>query len=200
MLFDPKLVELLVVEGAECWGQPAERPEQPALRGDDVLDEPEPHLPDEGEASLGLAQNLDEWIASLEKIAVQIAAAVGRIGKIAAPVRAFESAAKEIARDPEVSGPRHDVCAENQIGRSLEAAYSALLDQFITELSEAKAGSVVAELQAGHHSELYISNARPVAVAPLEPKIDGPADREGKQVHIREEGGRQQLCQNIHRR
>ena len=88
---DPKLVELLIVEGAEFRRQAAERPDQPELRGDDVNDKTEPHLLREREAMLGFALHLDERIARREKVRVQVVAAVGRKSEVADLVRRLEA-------------------------------------------------------------------------------------------------------------
>ena len=69
---DPKLVKLLIVEGAECRRQAAERPDQPELRGDDVNDKTEPRLLRERETMLGFALHLGERIARREKVRVQM--------------------------------------------------------------------------------------------------------------------------------
>ena len=57
-----------IVEGAEFRRQPAQRPDQPELRGDDVNDRPEPRLLRECEAMLGFALHLGERIARREKV------------------------------------------------------------------------------------------------------------------------------------
>ena len=63
-LLEPALVELLIVEGAECRRQAAQRPDQPELRGDEVDDETEPRLPRELEPMLGFALHVAERIAA----------------------------------------------------------------------------------------------------------------------------------------
>ncbi len=98
--FGPKLIKLLIVEATKFRGQPAECPDQPELCGDDVHDEPELHLPRESEALLGFALNLGEGIDFLEKIAVQIAPAVCRIGEIAAPVGGLSKARRRSSPQP----------------------------------------------------------------------------------------------------
>ena len=72
MALEPKLIKLLIVEGAEFRRQAAQRPDQPELGGDDVNDETEPRLLREGEPILGFALHLGERIARREKVRVQV--------------------------------------------------------------------------------------------------------------------------------
>ena len=146
---DPQLVELLIVKGAECRRQPAQRPDQPKLRGDDVNDKTEPHLLRKREAILGFALHLDERIARREKVRVQLIAAVGRVGEIADLVCDLEGTAHQIAASPDMSRPRQD-CDRRSPCRSWPgSASAALFDQVIAEPAEAKSGLVVAEVRAG---------------------------------------------------
>ena len=74
MALDPKLIKLLIVKGAKCRRQAAQRPDQPELGGDDVNDKPEPRLLREREAMLGFALHLGKRIARREKVRVQLVA------------------------------------------------------------------------------------------------------------------------------
>ena len=87
-----KLVELLIVEAAKFRRQPAQRPDQPELRDDDVADETKPRLLRERETMLGFTLHLDERIARREKVRVQIGATVSRKGQVADPVCGLECA------------------------------------------------------------------------------------------------------------
>ena len=80
--------------------------------------------------------------------------AVGRISEVADLVCRLERAAQQIAAGPDMSRPgQHDI-AEVHIGPGLEARQSALFDQVIAELAEAKSGLVVAEARAGDHAKM----------------------------------------------
>ena len=68
MALEPKLIKLLIVEGAEFRRQATEGPDKPELRGDDVNDETEPHLLRKLEAILGFTLHLNERISRREKV------------------------------------------------------------------------------------------------------------------------------------
>src|SRR5229473_8615644 len=118
---DLTLVKLLIVKGAELPRQPAERPDEPELRGDQVDDQAKPHLPRKREAIVEFALCLDERIARRQHIRVQLLVAVGRVGQIADPVCSLERTPQEIAATLDVSRPRDDEAAEDQAGSGLEA-------------------------------------------------------------------------------
>src|SRR5208282_1306415 len=68
MALESKLIKLPIVKGAEVRVQPAKRPNQRELRGDDVNDETEPRLLGKCETILHFALHLVEWIARREKV------------------------------------------------------------------------------------------------------------------------------------
>jgi len=159
-VLDANLVELLVVEGAECRRQAAQRPNEAELSGDGVNDEPEPHLLRERQALLGFAFGLGKRIARREKVRVQLVAAVGGVGEVAHLVCRLERAAHQVAAGPDMPGPGHDAVAEFHVGPGLETPQSASVDQVVTELAEAiYGGPVVAEARAGDHGQPYIGAA-----------------------------------------
>src|SRR5258708_39268177 len=114
MLLEAALVELRIVEGPEVRCQPTERPDQPVLRGNDVADQTEPHLPHEFERVLDLVLDVSERISGGEKIGIQIVAAIGRISKVPGALRRVESAPQENAAARQVLRPVRDVAAEDQ--------------------------------------------------------------------------------------
>jgi hypothetical protein len=63
MMFEPALVEPLIIEGAEFWRQAAQSPDQTELRGDNVDNETKPRLPREVEPILGFALRIVERIS-----------------------------------------------------------------------------------------------------------------------------------------
>ena len=150
---DLTLVELVIVKGSERPRQPAERPDEPELRGNQIDDQAEPHLPREGESALELALRVDERIAGGEDVRVELIAAVGRVGQIADPVGGLERATQEIPAALHVLRPWDDEASEDQTGPGPEARQPALFDQVIAEPPEAVGGRVVAEARARHHGE-----------------------------------------------
>src|ERR1700688_4367338 len=102
MALDPMLIKLLIVEGAECRRQAAQRPDQPELGGDAVNDKPEPRLLREREAVLSFAVRLGKRIACREKVRVQLVAAVGSVSEVAHVVCRLKGAAHQIAASPDM--------------------------------------------------------------------------------------------------
>jgi hypothetical protein len=185
MLLELKLIEFLMVKAAEFRRQAAEGLDKPELRGDEVNDETKPSLLRKLEAFLGFTLHLRERISRGEEVRVQVSAAVRRISEVADLVRGLERPAYQVTAGPDMFRPWHDETSENHIGPCLEAFQTAFFSQFITELTEAKSGLVVAEVRAGYHAKHYIGDARTVAVAALEAKINRPADRQGEKVRVR---------------
>src|SRR5260370_41780001 len=91
--FEPELIELLVVEGAEFRRQATKCPDQPELRGDDIDDETEPGLLRKVEPIHGFILHLNKRVSRREKVSVQALAAIGRKCEVAGPVRGLESSA-----------------------------------------------------------------------------------------------------------
>src|SRR6267154_4466235 len=152
MALEPRLIELLIVEGAECRRQAAQRPDQPELGDDAVNDKPEPRLLREREAMLGFAFHLGKRIARREKVRVQLVAAAGGVSEVADLVCRLEGAAHHIAASPDMSRPGHNAVSKLHIGPGLETRQSASFDQVITELTEAiYGGPIVAEARTGDH-------------------------------------------------
>src|SRR5882724_6949721 len=158
MALELKLIEPLIVEGAECRRQATERPDQPELRGDDVNDETEPGLLRKLEAILGFTLHLDERISRRQKVRVQVVAAVRRKTEVANLVRSLERPMYQVSTNPDMFGPWHDVTSKSQIGPGLESLQPAFFDQFIPEATELKSGLVVAEVWASHHAKVYIGD------------------------------------------
>src|SRR5260370_19041079 len=82
MVLEAALVELRIIEGLEVRCQSTEHPDQSVLRGNDVADETEPHLPHELERALDLVLDVSKWIPGGEKIGVHVVAAIDRISKV----------------------------------------------------------------------------------------------------------------------
>src|SRR3984893_2495599 len=201
MALEPRLIKLLIVEGAECRRQAAQRSDQPELGDDAVNDKPEPRLLREREAMLGFAFRLGKRIARREKVRVQLVAAVGGVSEVADLVCRLERAAHQIAASPDMSRPGQNAISKVHIGPGLETRQSASFDQVIAELTETiYYGLIVAEARAGDHGQPYIGDARSVAVAALEAEIDRSAGDQGKQVRIRIECRWPDLGQNVQRR
>src|SRR5216683_2041842 len=197
MTLEPKLIEPLIVEGAEFRRQATEGPDKPELRGDDVNDETEPSLLRKLEPILGFTLRFNEWISHGEKVRVQVDWTISRKREITNFVRCIDGATHQIAAGPNMFRPWHDDISERHICTGLEALQSAFFDQFIAELTELKSGLIVAEARSGDDAEPYIGEARPVAVAILEAQIDHPANDERNQVLIGKQCRRHHLGQNI---
>src|ERR1700694_4866977 len=159
MALEPRLIELLVVEAAECRRQAAQRPDQPELGGDAVNDKPEPRLLREREAMLGFAFHLGKRIARREKVRVQFVAAVCGVSEVADLVCRLERAAQQIAASPDMFRPGQNDIAKVHIDPGLETRQSASFDQIIAELTEAVCRLVVAEAGARDYAKERIGGA-----------------------------------------
>ena len=197
MALKPKLIKLPVVKGAEFRRQPAEGPDKPELRSNEVNHEAEPSLLRKLEAILGFTLHLGERISRRQKVRVQVDAAVRRKSEVADLVRGLERSMYEVAASPDMFRPWHNVTSEDHIGPGLEALQAAFFDQFIAEPTESKSGLVVAEVRSSYLTKPYIGDARTVAVATFEAEIDRPADDQGKKVRVRKQCRRQDLGQNV---
>ena len=121
MVFGEKLVELPVVKATEFQRQTAQRPNQRELRGDDVNDEAEPHLPGEREAMFGFALHRRQRLAGEEQIRVQIIAREGCRRDVSDPVRHLERAMQQITASPYVLHPADGENRKGKRGPRLEA-------------------------------------------------------------------------------
>src|ERR1700737_1080307 len=174
MTLEPKLIEPLIVEGAEFWRQATEGPDKPELRGDDVNDETEPSLLRKLEPILGFTLRLNEWVSHGEKVRAQGDCTISRKREVTDFARCIDGATHHIAASPNMFRPWHDDTSERHLCTSLEALQSAFFDQFITELTESKPGLIVAEARSGDHAKESIGEARPLVVALLQPGINHP--------------------------
>src|SRR5260370_8055830 len=128
MVLEAALVELRIIEGLEVRCQSTEHPDQSVLRGNDVADETEPHLPHEFERALDLVLDVSEWIPGGEKIGVQVVAAIGCISKVPAALRRVESTPQENAAARQVLRPLPDADAEDQVEPVPKPVKPALFD------------------------------------------------------------------------
>src|SRR3984893_4908905 len=197
MTLEPKLIEPLIVEGAEFWRQSTEGPDKPELRGDDVNDETEPSLLRKLEPILGFTLRLNEWVSHGEKVRAQRDCTISRKREVTDFARCIDGATHQIAASPNMFRPWHDDTSERHICTGLEALQSAFFDQLVTELTESKTGLIVAEARSGDNAKEYIGEARPVAVAMLDAEINHSANYERKQVLIGKQCRRHNLGQNI---
>src|SRR6476620_2999954 len=132
MALEPMFIERLIVEGNERRRQATKGPEQ---SGDHVDDEAEPRLLRERQAVLGLTLYVSKRISRHQKLRVQVVAAERRKGKVTDSVRGIEGATHQLAADPDISRPMHDVC-ESRVGSGLEPRQPAFLDELIAEAPE----------------------------------------------------------------
>src|SRR4029077_17063023 len=178
MMFEPALVEQLIIEGAEFWRQTPQSPDQTELRGDNVDNETKPRLPREVEPMLGFALRIVERISGCEKIRVQVVATISRKGEVADFFCGVEGATPQIPPGLDVPRPGHDKIPEGHVGTGLVAMQSPLLRQIVAEPAESGSGPVVAKVRSENHNKPDISEARSVAVTMLEAEIDHPANHE----------------------
>ena len=90
MAFEPKLIELFIVEEAELRRQPSERPDKPELRRDVVNGMMGLRFLRKLKAILGFTLYFNKRISCHKKIGIQIVAAIGCIGKIATLIRSVD--------------------------------------------------------------------------------------------------------------
>src|SRR5258708_23989014 len=105
MALELKLVEPLIVEGAEFRRQATEGPDKPELRGDDVNDETEPGLLRKLEAILRFTLRLNERISHGEKVRVQVDWTISRKREVTDFVRRIEGATHQIAASTDMFRP-----------------------------------------------------------------------------------------------
>src|ERR1700724_1890285 len=77
---------------------------------------------------------------------------------------------------------------------------AAFFDEFITELAESKCCLVITKMWPGYYAKPYIGDARTVAVAALEAKINRPTDGQREKVRIRKMCRRHDPGQHIQSR
>src|SRR5260370_34985874 len=121
MLLEAALVAIRIMEGAEVRGQSTKRPDESALRGNQVADETEPHFPHEFERVLDLVLDFGERISGGEKIGIQVGAAIGRISKVPGALRRVESAPQENAAGRQLLRPSRDVDGKDQVNAGAKA-------------------------------------------------------------------------------
>src|SRR3984893_9186473 len=136
MTLEPKLIDPLIVKGAESWRQATEGPDKPELRGDDVNDETEPSLLRKLEPILGFTLRLNEWVSHGEKVRAQGDCTISRKREVTDFACRFDGATHQSASKTSMLRPWHDDTSERHICTVLEALQSACFDQFITELTE----------------------------------------------------------------
>ncbi len=197
---DPKLVKLRIVKGAEFRRKSPESPDQPKLDGDEVDNHPEPRLLGKRETVLGFALHLGKRVADGEKVRGQGVATVRAEGQVAVLVRHLERPTQQIAASLDMSRPGEDVSSKLVIDPGLETPQSALLDQLITELAEAKTGPIIAKTRAGDRAKHYVREGRAVAVTALEAEIDCSTDDQASQVGLCVHSCSKHLGQNIQSR
>src|SRR5882762_6236123 len=197
MALHPKLIKLLIVEGAKRRRQSPESPDQPKLCGHSVNDRPKPCFLRKGESILGLTLRIIERVARREKVRGQVATAKRRVSDVADIGCCLERAPYQIPASPDMFRPGQNDISKVHIGPGLEAPQSASFDQVIAKPSEAVSGLVVAESRSGERAKQYIGEARTVAVAALEAEIGRSAGNQGKQIPIRIECRRHEFGQNI---
>ena len=96
-----------------------------------------------------------------------------------------------------VSRPRHDYARKDQADEALESPQAFARDQFMAQPTEAKTRVEVAKVPAGYDPQVFVGEARAVAVATLQPEVNGCADQQGQKIHVRDHRSRRNLCHYI---
>src|SRR5689334_21470817 len=117
---------------------------------------------------LGFALHLGKRVAHDEKVRGQSVATVRGEGQITVLVRHLERPTQQIAASFDMSRPGEAVSSKLVIDSGLENPQSALLDQLITELAEAKTGAIIAKTRAGDRAKHYVREGRAVTITALE--------------------------------
>src|SRR5262249_54570469 len=126
---EPKLIELVIIEGAKSRGQAAKGSEEAELRFDVVDDAAARNPLHKPEATLGFTLHVDQLIPCYQPVLDQVVAANTRVGHVTYFVCDIESAMHQIAAGPDMPHPRQDDVAETIIGSSLKTLQSAFFDQ-----------------------------------------------------------------------
>src|SRR5215469_899830 len=184
MALEPQFIKLSIVKGAEFQRQASEGLDKPELRGDEVNHEAEPRLLRKLEAMLAFTLRLSQRVSRGQKICVQMIKAVRRKSEVTDFVRSLERASDQSTAGPDMFCPWHNHTCEAHVGPALEALQFTLLDQFIAQLTETKAGLVVAESLARYRAKRCVGDTRTVAVAVLKAEIDHSTDDQRKKVRI----------------
>src|ERR1700747_3607907 len=153
MALDPKLIKLLIVEGAKRRRQSPESPDQPELCGHSVNDRPEPCFLRKGEAFLGLLLRVIERVACREQVRGQLVAAKRRVCHVTYLGCGLERAEHQIPASADMFRPGQNDIAKVHIGPSLKALQSASFDQVIAESTETVSGLVVTESRSAERAE-----------------------------------------------
>ena len=127
-------------------------------------------------------------------------ATVSAEGQVAVLVRHIERPTQQIATIFEMSRPREDVSSKLVINSGLGTPQSALLNQLIAELAEAKAAPIIAKTRTGDRANHHVGEGRAVAVAALDAEIDSSADDQASQVGLCVHSCGKYLGQNIQSR
>src|SRR6202140_470126 len=159
MLLEAALVELRIIEGVEVRCKSTERPDESVLRGNEVADETEPHLPHEFECFLDLVRDFTERISGGEKIGIQVGAAIRCISKVSGVLRRVESAPQENPTGRQVLRPVRDVDGEDQVDAGAKAVKPALFDQIHAKPAEAEPCLVVSKVRTEDAAQPHIGEA-----------------------------------------
>ena len=119
MVLEPKVVKLVIVEGAELRRQPPKGPDKPELRCDDVDHETKPRLLRKLEAILSFTLHLGERVSRREKVGIQVVAAIAGIDEVTHFVRSIKGATYQITATPDMSRPGNDEVSETHIRAGL---------------------------------------------------------------------------------
>src|SRR5579863_2311525 len=136
MMFEPALVETLIVEGAEGEREAAQSPDQTELGDDNVDNETELCLPREFQSVLSFSLHVAKLIATCKEVGVQVVAAICRKGEVADSGCGIKGATHQLPPGSDVPGPGHDKIPKGHVGAGLIATQSTLLHQFGAEPAE----------------------------------------------------------------
>jgi len=142
MLLEPALIEFIISR------QPAERPNETELSGDDVDYETELRILRELEAALRLPVHFVESLSRGQQMGDKDAAAVGRISKIVGFLREVESPPDHGTARRQVLRPGSKAVAELDVYAGPEAIEAKPLHEIEAELPETESRRVIAKMRA----------------------------------------------------
>src|SRR5215472_15070564 len=121
MALEPKLIELIIIEGSKFRSQAPKGPDEAELRCDVVDDATEPDFLSKLKTTLRFALHLDQLISCRQHVSEQMVPAITRMGNGTNFVCGIEGATHQVATKPDMSRPGQDDIAERLIRSSLKA-------------------------------------------------------------------------------
>ena len=84
-----------------------------------------------------------------------------------------------------------------RLHEALKSPQAFALDQFTPQSTETKTRFEVAKVPAGYDPQEFVGEARAVAMATLQPEVNGCADQQGQEIHVHDHRSRRNLGHDI---